>query len=92
MNVTQMGVTSMEITQYQKKKIEGISNGIICPYNFRCNNSKFGKVAQGKDDGTRNLLECIEENPQGCKFSSCFGKTFRCLCPIRVYIADELNN
>jgi hypothetical protein len=81
--------STMEITQEHRNRLEEVIRGVECPKGFVCYKSGFtrlGKVAGIKKDG---FLECLEEDCQECQFSLPFGKPTACLCPVRIYIANE---
>ncbi len=73
-----------------KKKIEEIIGKMKCPKNFKCAESDFENLCKAKDFGLDSYLECLEENPQQCKFVLRFGKGHFCNCPLRVYLGKKL--
>ena len=76
--------------QDSDKQIEEIIGRMKCPNDFRCWESGFEALCKARDIGQESFLECLEENPQECKFSLSFGYSYFCQCPLRVYIAKEL--
>lgn len=75
----------------QKQRVQEIVDGMQCPRAFRCCRDNFANVCKAKDiGGIEAFLECLEENPQDCKFSVSFGFSHFCQCPLRVYIAKKL--
>lgn len=72
------------------KSIEEIVGKMKCEKNFNCYKSGFEILCKGKDIGLETFLECLEKNPDKCKFSLSYGKVYLCKCPLRVYIAKEL--
>jgi hypothetical protein len=76
--------------QDHKKQIEEIIGKIECPKDFKCYKSGFDNLCLAKDIGIESFLECLERNPQKCKFSFSFGLSYFCQCPLRVYIAKKL--
>ena len=74
--------------QRHKEAIEAIMAEMECPKGFRCYKSEFTKLckAQKLIDECAN---CLEENPQNCKFSLRFGSGHVCRCPLRVYAANN---
>ena len=73
-----------------KKKIEEIMQGIKCEKNFKCADSGFEILCKAKDFGLDSYLECLESNPQDCKFALPFGYGYFCQCPLRVYLSKKL--
>ncbi len=76
--------------QDSDKQIEEIIGQMKCPKDFRCWKSGLEVLCKARDIGQESFLECLEENPQECKFSLSFGYSYFCQCPLRVYIAKEL--
>ena len=72
-----------------KRQIEEIIGGIECPKDFICYKSGLNNLCRAKDIGIESFLECLERNPQKCKFSFPFGLFYLCQCPLRVYIAKK---
>lgn len=73
-----------------KKEIEKIIGGMKCPRDFKCYKSGFKDLGKAKDIGVEGYVECLEDNSAACVFSVPFGHTFLCKCPLRIYIAKEL--
>jgi len=74
-----------------KKQIEEILSGMQCQKDFACYRSAFKKLCHAKDIGIEKFVECLEKIPQDCKFAFPFASTHLCKCPVRVFIAKELN-
>ena len=77
-----------------KKEIEEIIDGLSCPKGFKCYQSGYERLCQARrsDDGTVSYLECLEGTSQDCIFSKyvSMGDFYVCSCPLRIYIANEL--
>ena len=71
------------------KEIENIIGQMKCPKDFRCYKSGFKKLCKARDFGIENYLECLEENPEECKFAMAFGAFHICKCPLRYYLAKN---
>ena len=80
----------MEITQEHQTEIEKIINGMECPKNFECNNSGFENLCKSQIFRDGELVECLDESSQSCKFSFHFGLGYICKCPLRIHIAKKL--
>jgi hypothetical protein len=81
----------MEITSQQKTEIEQIIKEMDCPKEFVCYTSEFIKVGEARAIANGELLECLEEDGQLCRFGLPFGYAVFCQCPLRIYLASELN-
>ncbi len=73
-----------------EREIEEIVGGMKCPKDFRCVKSGLQNLCRARDMGIEAVLECLEENPEDCKFSFRFGGAYFCECPLRVYILKKL--
>jgi len=72
------------------KKIIQIIGRMKCPKDFKCAKHGFEKLCLAKDCGMDDYLECFDDDPLPCKFVLKFGDQFFCQCPLRVYIAKNL--
>ncbi|MHC4593462.1 MAG: hypothetical protein ACYS9C_01280 [Planctomycetota bacterium] len=80
----------METNEKHKRQIERIINEKKCPKDFECYKSGLENLCRAKNIGLRDFVECLEKNPQMCKFSLSFGYSYFCQCPVRIYIVKEL--
>jgi spore coat polysaccharide biosynthesis protein SpsF (cytidylyltransferase family) len=88
-NAKLKGIIHME--QKAMKEIESIRDKIECQKDFRCIKSDMNLLCEAKDMGVESMLECLDENPDDCKFSFAFyGYSHFCECPVRVYICKNL--
>jgi len=81
----------IEEGQKTKEDIEKIISGMECAKGFKCNQSGFNNLCHAKDIGIDSFVECLETETKGCQFSFPFGMSHLCKCPLRVYIANEMN-
>ena len=81
----------MKITQEHKTEIEEIINGMECPKDFECYKSGFEDLCKAQIFRDGELVECLGEISQSCKFSFNFGLGHICKCPLRRYIAQNFN-
>ena len=84
----------MEISEEHKSQIEKIinENEKKCLKDCECYRSGFEKICKAKDLGLKSFVQCLEEEPEQCKFSFSVGGAERfCDCDIRVYIAKKLD-
>ena len=81
----------MEIIQENKTQIEEIISGMECPKDFVCYESGFENLCKVKIFQDGELVECLDESSQSCKFGFHFGLGYFCRCPLRRYIAQNFN-
>jgi hypothetical protein len=74
----------MEITAEQQSEIEAIKRELKCPKDFKCYKQGFVGFPRLRRAG--ELLECLEDNPLDCAFSTHFGGKYYCWCPLMHYI------
>jgi hypothetical protein len=76
-------------------EIAKIIGGQKCPFDFRCYKSGFkdlcGAVLGPILDSGNPVVECVDEKAKKCRYSSPFGSTFVCACPMRCYIARHFH-
>ena len=75
------------------KAIEQIVDGLKCPKGFKCYKSGLEVLCKARGtEGTVSYLECLEENPEDCVFSTFIQgwDAYVCKCPLRAYLAKEL--
>jgi len=76
--------------QNLEREIEEIIDGMKCPKDFKCYRSGLENLCKARYIGIEAVLECLEENPEECKFSFLFGNVYFCMCPLRNYIFKKL--
>ena len=81
----------MEITQEHRTQIEKIISGMDCSKDFKCYKSSFEDLCKVQIFTDGELVECLEEISQSCKFSFNFGLGHFCKCSLRRYIAQNFN-
>lgn len=81
----------MQIPKEDKDKIEQLMADMNCPKDFLCFNSEFEVLCKAKDNGVNGYANCLEKEFFTCSFKVTFGHGALCHCPIRVYIAKNLN-
>jgi hypothetical protein len=80
----------MELPEEQRKKIEELASGLNCSKDFICYKSGLEKLCKARDFGMEEYIDCLEETPEKCEFSLSFGTGHLCTCPVRIYIAKNL--
>ena len=81
----------MKITQEHKTEIEDIISGMACSKDFKCYESGFENLCKVQIFKDGELVECLDEAAQLCKFSFNFGLGHFCKCSLRRYIAQNFN-
>ena len=76
--------------QDHQKRIEEIIRGMKCQKDFKCCKPGSGYLCKAKDRGMEGYLDCLEQEADLCEFSLPFGDGFFCRCPLRIYIAKNL--
>ncbi len=80
----------MDLTAEQKAKIDEIANGLECPKEFKCASSGFDTMCKAIDLGFETVLKCMEGDEEVCKFRVYLAEFKCCMCPLRSYIAKNL--
>jgi hypothetical protein len=73
-----------------EEELETIIGELQCSNDLRCYRSGLEDLCKAKDIGLESFLECLEENPNECRFSVPYGHSFFCKCPLRVHMAKNL--
>ena len=81
----------MEITQEHKRQIEKIISEMECPKDFECRTSDFENLGKTRLIADNQLVECMKEDTQLCRFTLPFGNITLCKCPLRKYIAQNFH-
>ena len=61
-----------------------------CSKGFLCAESGFKKLCKAKDVGLKRHLLCLERGVVSCELSLFVEKKYYCTCPLRVYLARNL--
>jgi len=81
----------MEILQEYKTEIEEIISGMECPKDFECYKSGLKNLCKTQIFRDGEVVECLEQESQSCKFGFHFELGYLCRCPLRRYIARNFN-
>lgn len=74
-----------------KEKIEQITADMNCPKDFECYKSGFDNLCKAKDNGIDGYAACLEDDINcNCGFRIRFGHGVLCHCPLRVYVAKNI--
>ncbi len=79
------------ITADERQKLEELKSQIPCAKHFTCVEAALAELCNGEYHADLDLLECLEKTDPPCTFARAFGCTSVCLCPLRKYIARNLN-
>ena len=77
-------------TKYEIQ-IDKIMDVMTCPKGFKCYKSGLEELCKVADVGTEGFVKCLEEHPEQCWFSARSGQSYVCQCPLRIYVAKNLN-
>ncbi len=80
----------MELTRKQRAKIEEIASGLKCSKDFKCCESGFEELCRAADSGAESHLMCLEDSEDFCRFRVVVGSFNLCMCPLRGYIARNI--
>lgn len=72
-------------------KVVGFMGKLQCPKNFKCYKKKYDELCKAEYFGETKVLHCLEEEPQSCTFSLSFNDIYYCQCPLRNFIAEEID-
>jgi hypothetical protein len=76
--------------QEHSKEIERLLVDVSCPKLVQCYHTGLQILCKARDVGLQSLVECLEEYPDKCPFSLSLSGLHFCKCPIRVYIARNI--
>ena len=79
------------INEIQREEIKDLANKLNFGFECSCFKPDYSFVGSVKTRGDGQFLECLEQNSVSCNFSLPDEGIYYCLCPIRIYIANELN-
>lgn len=85
------GEQTDDMRQQNNSLIEKLVAAFQCPKDFICYRSGFEMLCKAEDIGLRTYLKCIDIEAQTCVFSSASGDSYLCKCPLRIYLAKEIN-
>jgi len=88
------GTTAREEKRTHTKKqslsaLKRIMRKTVCVKDYRCYTSGFKNLCRAEHIGMDSYLLCVD-NIQTCNFSVFFIDEYLCKCPVRIYIAKEL--
>lgn len=72
--------------------IEKIVGRLKCPKDFYCYKSSCNSLSNKENRGVGLFSICLDEKLDECTFSIPGQNNFLCKCPLRDYIAKELEN
>ena len=79
--------------QRHREEIRAITGVMQCPKDFKCAEGGFDNLCKAKDFGDEQRLGCLEETSAPCPFAREYDCGIRirfCQCPLRVYLAKNL--
>jgi hypothetical protein len=69
---------------------DDIKRQMECGKNFECTESESAVLCKARDFGLKDYIECLEAEPQRCRFAVSFGAAHFCRCSMRVHIAKTV--
>ncbi len=75
--------------RYDTKLLKELAANIDCRKGLICYKSGFRKLCKAKDIGEETFLECLDDDATDCVFSSSYGDSHFCECPLRIYLATK---
>ncbi len=82
----------MKVSEQQKREIEKLITLMKCDKDFQCRETGLTNLCKARYIGMDSRIECLEQNPQKCRFSLVLGCNSFCQCSLRVYIAKNLES
>ena len=80
----------MKLSEKQKCRIAKIRAETDCPRDFECCDSDSADLCKVSYVGP-HMLECMEMLSRPCPFKYFLGEEGFCKCPLRYYLATNLN-
>jgi len=73
------------------KRLEELKEQTDCEKDFACFKYEINQLCRGKYHIDLDIMECLEGVMMPCSFSIPFSSTRICTCPLRKYIAQNLD-
>ncbi len=80
----------LHIKEEHRKELQKIIRDVYCPKLLQCYHSRLQILCKAREIGLQSLVECLEEYPDKCPFSLSLSGLVCCKCPVRVYIAKNI--
>jgi len=74
----------------QKLRIEETLGGMRCPKDSPCYSAGFERIRKAQEPRAEGHLDCIADDPRQCSFSAPASQGRLCRCPLRIYLAENL--
>ena len=68
-------------------KLNQLKEQIACKKKYRCLVDIAREPQAAKYHALSDLMECLDDQSSACKFSTAFGESFMCRCPLRKFAA-----
>ena len=76
---------------HDKQKLDELRAQVVCAKHFRCTESALSDLCSGRYHVDIDMLECLEPSGAACQFARPFSAALVCICPLRKYIAKNLD-
>ena len=80
-------IWDMGIAKKGKAEIESIISEMDCPRGYSCYKSGFENLCHVRFLSGDKIIECLDAESDGCRYSEEIGFGTICKCPLRLYIA-----
>jgi uncharacterized protein (UPF0335 family) len=74
----------------QHIEVTEIIGGLRCPKNYHCYKTQYKELCKAEFIENLKIMNCLEEDSQGCIFSLLYKDAYYCQCPLRNYIAEKI--
>lgn len=72
------------------KQLEIAKRRTNCEKNFTCLKEVYIEPCFAKYHAVADMLECTDPQMKSCKFSAPFARAYACTCPLRKFLALNL--
>jgi hypothetical protein len=72
------------------KRLEELKEQTDCEKDFACFKYEIDRLCKGKYYIDLDIMECLDDLTMPCSFSISFSSTRMCTCPLRKFIAQNI--
>ena len=80
----------MHLPAEKMERVEALRAEMRCSKDFQCVESGFAELCKAQDIGLDSHLECLDPGADACLFSAVVESRHLCQCPLRVFLAKQL--
>ena len=78
------------MTPEEWKRFEELKEQTNCEKDFACFKYEIDRLCRGKYYLDLDIMECLDDATMPCSFSTPFSSTRICTCPLRKFIAQNI--